>query len=260
MALFERIHAHVPYPALRGHLALLAARRLHPEIYVPQGSLGALLGAEGEDLAAALAAAGLRTTVHAPFADLSPGASDPAFRALTLEKLRSTLTATIPFAPARVVVHPGFDPLRYGAHAAIWRRNSLRTWKQLLPLPPALGETWIVIENIYEPGPETLADLLARLPSPPYGFCLDTGHFQIFSKAPLPAWIQTLGPWLREVHLHDNAGVSDDHLPPGSGRFDFPALFALLAGLAQPVVGTVEMHSVPHIVQALAALERYGVL
>lgn len=239
---------------------MLTELRLHPEIYVPQGSLGPLLAGDGAGVATALQAAGLRTTIHAPFADLSPGATDPSFRRLTLEKVRATIVAGLPFAPTRMVFHPGYDPLRFGAHVAIWRRNSLRTWKQILPLPPALAGTWLVIENIYESGPETLADLLERLPSPPFGFCLDTGHFRLFSKTPLAAWFQILGPRLREVHLHDNAGVSDDHLPPGCGGFDFPALFELIAGLPQAVVGTLEMHNTPHIMQGLEALERYGVL
>lgn len=260
MGLFNRIHVHLPFPRLRERLPLLLERRLNPEIYLPQETLRPIIAGEAADLALAIAAAGLQTTVHGPFADLSPGAADPEMRALTLENLRATLLAVLPFDPTHVVFHPGYDPLGAFGYPTIWLQNSIHSWKDLLPFPAGLGQVRLLIENIFEPGPEMLADLLDKLPSPPFGFCFDTGHFQIFSRRPLADWISVLGPWLYEVHLHDNAGSADDHLPPGEGLFDFPSLFRLLSPLPHPVIGTLEMHNEPDIRQALRYLGARGIL
>lgn len=260
MGLFERIHVHVPYPALREHLPLLTGHGLSPEIYLPKSSLAGLLSGGGAEDARRVREAGLSASVHGPFADLSPGAVDAGFRDLTRERMRDALRGAARFAASHVVFHPGYDPLRFRDHAQLWLRNSLRTWNGLLPLPEGLAGCWIAIENIFEDGPSTLAALMERLPSPPFGFCLDTGHFQMFSKEPLEAWFDALGPRLREVHLHDNGGDSDEHLPPGAGIFDFERLYRLVGRLGHPVLGTLEMHRVPHIFEGLDHLRSHGVL
>ncbi len=41
-------------------------------------------------------------------------------------------------------------------------------------------------------------------------------------------WVRIMAPYLVEVHLHDNAGSRDDHLPMGEGNIDFPSLFRLI--------------------------------
>jgi sugar phosphate isomerase/epimerase len=259
MPLDSRLHVHVPWAELRERLPALAGRRLDPEIYFSGGDLSRIAGGEDAELPAALAATGLRCSAHGPFADLAPGAADAGLRDLTTGRLRAALLAAAPYRPRTVVFHPGYVPQRDGEHPRTWLRNSLRTWAALLPLPEPLAHTWITIENIYEAEPDTLVALLRELPSPPFGFCFDTGHFRLFSRVPLEAWIGALGPWIREVHLHDNAGLADDHLPPGQGGFDFAVLLRLLASLPQAVIGTLEMHRDAHVDEALAAMAAYGV-
>jgi sugar phosphate isomerase/epimerase len=258
MSVFERIQVHVPLPRLRELLPLLLRRGLNPEIYLADAP-PAEAHPDREELAAALAAGGLRATVHGPFANLRPGSADPALRERTLATMRGALRAVEPFAPSAVVFHP--DPtLQAAAPGAAGLELTAATLRDLLPLPAGLAATRLLIENIYDAGPEPLADLLRLLPSPPFGFCFDTGHFQIFSRRPLADWVAVLGPWLGEVHLHDNAGAADEHLPPGRGAFDFPSLFRLVGTLPQPVIGTLEMHSDREMAEALAYLESQGML
>lgn len=260
MRVFERIQVHVPVHRLGEMMPLLLGRRLNPEIYLPAAPLGDPPGGGLEELAAALAACGLRTTVHGPFADLRHGSGSPLRRAQALATMRAALRAVVPFAPTSVVFHP--DPTHRTAPEAVaaGAAASAATLRELLPLPAALATTRLLIENIYETGPERLAELLRALPCPPFGFCFDTGHFQIFSRSPLASWLSVLGPWLCEVHLHDNAGLADEHLPPGRGVFDFPSLFRLLEPLPQPVVGTLEMHNDQDIGEALEYLAAQGIL
>ena len=70
--------------------------------------------------------------------------------------------------------------------------------------------------------------LFERLNHQPVGFCLDAGHASAFGQADLAAWVDTLGPYLAQLHLHDNCGNADEHLAMGSGTIDFNSLFQYL--------------------------------
>lgn len=42
-------------------------------------------------------------------------------------------------------------------------------------------------------------------------------------------WLAPMLPDLRHVHLHDNHGALDEHLPLGAGTIDFAPILAALA-------------------------------
>lgn len=255
---FSGIQAHIPFPFLKRKLDVFLRRGLDPEIYFNYSALERMPLEDFTSLATVLEENDRNVTIHGPFYDLSPGALDPGFRALTLQRMSLALERAALFTPETVVFHPGYDPLRFGEHRKAWLKNSLRTWRNLLPHSKNLPSTWILLENIFEKDPSSLAELLEHLPSPPFGFCFDTGHFQVFSDVSLASWIETLGPWLREVHLHDNAGGGDDHLPPGRGTFDFDALFGHLALLPRKIIGTVEAHNEEDLMESLGYLRSHG--
>lgn len=253
---FTGLHAHIPLPFLEEKLAVLIENGVSPEVYFNFGSLHQFTSSKIAPLAEMIKGHKLEVTIHGPFFDLSPGAVDPGFRKLTADRMILALARARPFAPKNVIFHSGYDPLRFQEHQKAWLKNSRRTWNDLLPLTKELPDTWILIENIFERNPSTLVELLDSLPSPPFGFCLDTGHFQVFSEVPLEEWTGALGGFLREVHIHDNHGVSDEHLPPGRGLFNFDALFSEISSLGHPVVGTVEAHSENDLVESVSWLRK----
>ena len=61
--------------------------------------------------------------------------------------------------------------------------------------------------------------ILGALDTTEVGACFDTGH--AFLAGELHQLVFKLGPYLRMLHVHDNKGHSDDHLPPGAGRIDW---------------------------------------
>ena len=72
----------------------------------------------------------------------------------------------------------------------------------------------IALENMRNT--HILAHLLDSISSPALGFCYDSGHDFIWSPAPYEL-LKKYKDRLFAIHLHDNMGKSDDHLPPGSG-------------------------------------------
>lgn len=80
--------------------------------------------------------------------------------------------------------------------------------------------------------------LLTRFAGAPLGYWHDTGHAQHRQLAglnPASAYLERLGGHLLGCHLHDIKGVAD-HLPPGQGDLDWPALAPLLAQAPHLVV------------------------
>ena len=72
------------------------------------------------------------------------------------------------------------------------------------------------------------AYLYAHVSSPRMRFCFDCGHANVFTPGEDP--LARFGDRLVTVHLHDNHGpqVGDEHLLPGQGSIDFPALMRRL--------------------------------
>ena len=58
------------------------------------------------------------------------------------------------------------------------------------------------------------------------GVCLDVGHAHMQGGAPEAA--ETLAGHVVTTHLHDNAGVTDDHLVPFAGTIDWATTLTAL--------------------------------
>ncbi len=114
--------------------------------------------------------------------------------------------------------------------------------------------TPLVLENVWEEDPELHLELLERIKSPWFGFCLDIGHQHSFSRTTLDKWLQATWPYLKEVHLHDNDGSFDTHFPVGSGTIDFDYLFDFLGEKKISPMLTMEPHTVEHLYETLAGL------
>lgn len=80
------------------------------------------------------------------------------------------------------------------------------------------------------------------------GICIDTGHASMHAKEDptyLYALLERFLPHLVQLHVHDNHGVADDHLVPGTGCIDWQRVFALLNGVDIPIVFELKNQSDP---------------
>ncbi|BCR02960.1 AP endonuclease [Desulfuromonas versatilis] len=249
----DRLHVHVPYRLLGESLPLLLERRLQPEIAFSGDDLDRLSLVELRSRARVLRQAGLGCTVHAPFHDLNPGTNDPLIRQATLVRCTQTLNAAAELGASLVVFHPGYEKWRYSLQSDLWLAPSLKFWPPLIQAAERLGLR-LALENIFEEQPDTLAQLLTALGSPTLGHCLDVGHWRLFAKVSLKHWLAILGPHLVHLHLHDNLGDRDAHLPVGEGSIDFPLLFRLLKQLPVAPTLTLESHDRQSLLRSLAGV------
>jgi len=143
--------------------------------------------------------------------------------------------------PRQIVFHPGFDEFRFSFREELWLENSLRVWGELLETARRV-KTRICLENVFDTRPDHLARLREKL-GKDLGFCLDIGHFLIFSRVPLAQWLDAFADGLIEFHLHDNDGHRDLHQPVGEGTFDFRALCRQVEIRGLDPVVVLEHHS-----------------
>jgi sugar phosphate isomerase/epimerase len=250
------VHINVPYSMLLQRVDFALQNRIHPEIYFSAEDLDACQEKDVKHLAETLQQNDLETTLHGPFMDLSPGGIDRRIKGVTSDRFLRTIELAFYFKPKAIVFHPGYEKWKFDGNVELWLESSIQTWRPLVKEAEKMGLV-LVIENVFEENPDSLVMLLQEIDSPHFRFCFDTGHHHVFSKIPLPIWIESLGRYLVEVHLHDNHQEMDEHLPVGDGNFDFDKFFRLLSQFRLSPIYTIEPHEEAHLWRSMEAVKKY---
>jgi sugar phosphate isomerase/epimerase len=239
----RRVQVNVPFTMLWDtYLSHCTQNLLNPEIGIDAEALDRFSLEDFRSVAETLQRHALTVTFHAPFVGLCPGSTDPAVRAVARRRFEEMLRLVPIFKPVTVVAHSGYDWRRHEYFREAWVANSIEFWSWTAE---ALGRegAHLMLENVYEERPAEMQVLFERLRPLKVGLCLDCGHLTAFGRAPLSEWLESLGGFIGQIHLHDNLGQKDDHLALGKGRIDFSQLFAFLkARHPAPPVLTLEIH------------------
>lgn len=178
-----------------------------------------------------------RFVLHGPYCELSPASIDPLALALTRQRYLQAVRMAANLGVSRIVIHSGYIPYVYEPCWMVER--SVAFWKALLPELPQ--DTVILLENVMEDGPAIQRDILAAVNDRRLRACLDLGHANAAcSKTPAADWIPALAPWLSHVHIHNNFGDRDLHLPLGEGDLPMEALLRQLEAACPDVTYTIE--------------------
>jgi sugar phosphate isomerase/epimerase len=224
----KAVHVNVPFVMLNDtYMDYVLENRINPEIGLDAEALDSVADSVFRECADALSRKGLAVTFHGPFVDLAPGSTDPEIRAVSFRRYEQVLRLASVFRPKTVVCHSGYEALRHGYMKAEWIENSLPLWRWFSTELHAVGSR-LVLENVFEKHPVDLLPLFEALGHENAGFCFDVGHQAAFSNASIKEWLDVLGPYLEQLHLHDNNGDQDSHLAMGRGSIDFDVLFDFL--------------------------------
>jgi len=253
--ILPRLGAHIPWAQIDTYLDLVLELELAPEIAIKGPEFDTLNEDLLDQASQKLAAAETRPTLHAPFVDLNPGALDPLIRQATMQRLTQALTAAGRLNAHLMVIHPGVDKWRYPNLEQVWLAQAKEFLLPLVDQASALG-CHIAIENIYEETPEVLVQLVDEIDSEWFGHCFDAGHWHLFGKANMTDWLDAIGPRLLHLHLHDNHGVTDEHLPVGEGTIDFSPLQNKLRNKSTLPSMTLEAHSAEHLKRSLLQVNK----
>jgi sugar phosphate isomerase/epimerase len=122
----------------------------------------------------------------------------------------------------------------------------------------------LVIENMNRVHPECeivylgvtvdeLKQVFAAVPSSHLGLALDIGHANLLPGGVGP-WIAAFPEKIFHLHLHDNDGVLDQHLPIGEGSVNFTKVFKQLNSIGFTGTSTLEVSSTEGKIKSLQRL------
>jgi sugar phosphate isomerase/epimerase len=256
--IISKCFVNIPFAEFNKYENMVSKYRINPEIGLSGDTLYTFSKQDFLDRAIFLKNEGLRCTLHAPFHDMMPGALDKYILQASREKLHRCFDLIEIFRPDSVVCHLGYLDCVHSYDLGQWLDNSLETWQELVLLAENQNIP-VMFENTYEKGPFIHKTLLKALDSPSARFCLDVGHILAFAQAPWYKWLEALEQWLGQLHLHDNRGFRDEHLPIGNGHFEFKKLFSYLKSSKMKPIITLEPRSENDLWDSLNALDRMSI-
>lgn len=165
---------------------------------------------------------------HAPFADdIDISSPEPARREHALEAIFHAVDAAALLRVHYFVIHPGPENADIPSREErLLRIENVCSVLDRVALRCSEAGIQCVLENklphLMFGQSADLLWILACLKGNRVGACLDTGH--AYLAGDLYPLVYKMAPYLRLLHVHDNNGHGDDHLPPGDGHVDWSAL------------------------------------
>lgn len=173
----------------------------------------------------------LEMTLHLPFSDMNLAGLNDSIRGEVLRQMKQYLTLASEFVNL-AVVHPGYlSP--YGSqvpHEAY--RINLESLRELCDFAADFGII-IAVENmpdypkIFGKYPDEILEMLEDIGSHNVGFTLDVGHSNTVGLT--ADFLDLMGDRISHVHIHDNRGERDEHLPLGEGTVDWKPVLEKLS-------------------------------
>jgi sugar phosphate isomerase/epimerase len=255
--ILSRVFVAVPFGRLVDEfLDKVLALGINPELGIQAEALERFTRADFEGVARTLKEHGLKTTLHAPYMDLSPASSDMRIRRASQERILQALDLIPVFNPVSVVCHLGFFPLLHEEIQDQWLERAIAFWSTTITPRLEKYGTSLMLENVFEWNPELFERLFSGVDSPYLRFCLDTGHTLAFSRTSWGDWLKTMGDYLGQIHLHDNTGKTDEHQALGKGVFPFEEFFQWIAQENLRPIITLEAQSEEGIRESIAHLSK----
>ncbi len=251
--LLPHVHVNMPWSHLDQYLELVLALGMNLEIGLDAVQLGKNTLRDYENISRKLHDRGCRISLHGPFWDLNPGSVDPLIREVSRSRLNQFVDVFQTFQPVQAVCHTGFDPRHHHGQQDFWLSESLKVWEVLVKRAEGL-QVPLLLENVWEHDPRLHRILLDELPSAHFGFCFDVGHQHCFSRSSVDQWLEPLLVRTQELHLHDNDGFHDLHLPIGEGSIDFHNLFDTIKKNSLKPLLTLEPHTREHLFRTFEGL------
>ena len=165
---------------------------------------------------------------HAPFAnDIDISSPDFAIREHALDEILRAVDAASLLGVHYFVIHPGPENADIPSREErMVRIENVISVLNRVAVRCAESGIKCVLENklphLLFGSSSDIVWILGSLDTNDVGACLDTGH--AFLAGDLYNLVYKLGPYLRMLHVHDNRGHSDEHLPPGEGRIEWGTL------------------------------------
>jgi sugar phosphate isomerase/epimerase len=166
-----------------------------------------------------------RISVHGPFVGIRYTYNDYLLREAVKKRMQITYEMARVLKPEILVVHSGIsEDIKKWELENLWLEETIKFWKEEIKKYER-ERIKIVIENLVEESPDILIKLCDAVKSDFFALCMDIGHMNVFSQLSPSKWVKKMDKKLQYVHLHDNNGKKDEHLPVGKGNIGFYNFF-----------------------------------
>ena len=162
--------------------------------------------------------------LHGPFLDLNPAAFDRMVADATRVRYEQSYFAARKLGAKKLILHTCFVPDVYMLSG--WADRVADFYRRFLE--DKSDEIQILLENVLDPYPEPIREILEQIEHPAFGICLDVGHSNCYAQNPVPDWCHVLEKYMRHLHIHDNDGSRDAHLALGEGTVPVDTLMTYL--------------------------------
>ncbi len=167
--------------------------------------------------------------IHGVFMDMITASRDARIVCVARERILQNIKIAKQLGAKIVTFCSCFNPcIATGSPKYVdgYKQRQIKFWTEIAEL--AGGNLLLVFENIWEPQPELVRDVLDSVNSENFKALLDTGHANVFSKVPIERWVEILADHLSYIHLNDNHGDLDSNFAPGEGSIKWDKFFDAL--------------------------------
>lgn len=192
-------------------------------------------------------------SIHGAFIDVNPASSSAVVREHSRKWCEESCRLAKELGARWVVLHSSCAPFLRGAYIDNWANITAQYFMQLAEA----YDLTICVENSMDIDPVPLMEIMKRVSGNKVQVCLDMGHVN-YSNEPMEAWFDRLGDHIGYLHLSDNYGRYDDHLPIGDGTVDWAMADKLWRGLHRNIPITLEVGSVDNVKRSLEYLRQHG--
>ena len=165
----------------------------------------------------------LGDNLHGVFYDICLNSFDDRIRLISEERVNSSMEIADRLNCEKVIFHtnfiPGFIPDFYVKR---WVELNAAYYRKICA---DYRDITVCVENMFDFTPDMLlllADEMADVKN--FGVCFDVAHINVHEKKS-EEWIRPLAQYIRHLHINDNDGVADLHLPVGEGTIDWKDFF-----------------------------------
>lgn len=163
-------------------------------------------------------------SMHGAYYDTFYASTDPLICQVAKKRFLQSIEIATFHGINHVVFHSSYRQFLNGSSIIAndaFVKASIEFWNDMKTHIPE-GMT-IYLENVEDEDPELFLQVLDGIASPQIRCCFDVGHAYFTGRSvSLNRWIDVLKAHIGYVHVHDNHGMFDDHLPLGQGSILLP--------------------------------------
>lgn len=198
-------------------------------------------------------------TMHGPFMDLTSGSPDERINMVSYGRYEHVIRIAAGLGVKQVVFHANYIGLLHNDfYRQGWHQRNVDFWGPLGDYAQAY-DVVVAIENMWEFDPTIIGNLLSELDHPYLKACIDVGHATLFSDPGISFddWLDTMRPWVIEVHMNNNNGVMDEHygFDWEQGVLDYAQILPQLRQLPAKPVLVLEMDRIADMQASLRYFE-----